>query len=104
MTTSSKLNLDYDKVVEYTLLDKRIGKTHFNVPGHDGDLGFGGHNDIVDDVMSYNLFSGGGGGVDRTGPAKVEKVSGSDTQWRVWFKKQNGFNTYVRSFSVEGVI
>tara|TARA_Y100000361_G_scaffold28800_1_gene23635 strand:+ start:341 stop:3307 length:2967 start_codon:yes stop_codon:yes gene_type:complete len=48
--------------------------------------------------------SGGGGGVDRTGPAKVEKVSGSDTQWRVWFKKQNGFNTYVRSFSVEGVI
>ena len=48
--------------------------------------------------------SGGGSGVDTSGPAKVEKVSGSDTQWRVWFKKNNGFNTYVRDFSVEGVI
>ena len=48
--------------------------------------------------------SGGGGGVDTSGPQKVEKVSGSDTQWRVWFRKNNGFNTYVRSFSVEGVI
>tara|TARA_Y100000768_G_scaffold388763_1_gene386906 strand:- start:6686 stop:7507 length:822 start_codon:yes stop_codon:yes gene_type:complete len=38
-----KLNLDYDKVVEYSLGDKRIGKSHFNVPGPDGDLGFGGH-------------------------------------------------------------
>ena len=36
-------DLDYDKVVEYALLDKRLGKTHFNVPGHDNDYGFGGH-------------------------------------------------------------
>ena len=39
----SKLNLDYDKVVEYSILDKRIGNSHLNVPGPDGDLGFGGH-------------------------------------------------------------
>ena len=39
----SKLNLDYDKVIEYSTLDKRIGNTHLNVPGPDGDLGFGGH-------------------------------------------------------------
>jgi len=38
-----KLGLDYDKVVEYSITDKRIGNTHLNVPGHDGDLGFGGH-------------------------------------------------------------
>ena len=38
-----KLNLDYDKVVEYSVLDKRIGNSHLNVPGPDGDLGFGGH-------------------------------------------------------------
>ncbi len=38
-----KLNLDYDKVVEYALYDNRIGKSHLNVPGPDGDLGFGGH-------------------------------------------------------------
>ena len=35
--------LDYDKIVEYSTLDKRLGNTHFNVPGPDGDLGFGGH-------------------------------------------------------------
>ena len=36
-------DLDYDKVVEYSILDGRLGKTHFNVPGPDGDKGFGGH-------------------------------------------------------------
>ena len=30
-------------VVEYAVLDNRLGKTHFNVPGPDGDKGFGGH-------------------------------------------------------------
>ena len=38
-----KLNLDYDKVIEYALFDDRLGKSHWNVPGHDGDFGFGGH-------------------------------------------------------------
>tara|TARA_R110002110_G_scaffold147279_3_gene337732 strand:+ start:5415 stop:6251 length:837 start_codon:yes stop_codon:yes gene_type:complete len=37
-----KIGIDYDKVVEYSLYDDRIGKTHFSVPGPDGDLGFGG--------------------------------------------------------------
>ena len=39
----SKLNLDFDKVIEYTLFDPRIGNSHLNVPGPDGDFGFGGH-------------------------------------------------------------
>lgn len=39
----NKLDLDYDKVVEYVTHDERIGKSHLNVPGHDGDYGFGGH-------------------------------------------------------------
>ena len=38
-----KLNLDYDKVIEYSVHDKRIGNSHLNVPGPDGDFGFGGH-------------------------------------------------------------
>ena len=38
-----KLKIDYDKVVEYATLDDRLGKSHWNVPGHDGDFGFGGH-------------------------------------------------------------
>ena len=38
-----KLDIDYDKVVEYVLYDDRIGKSHLTVPGPDGELGFGGH-------------------------------------------------------------
>ena len=37
------LNIDYDKVTEYTVYDERIGKSHLNVPGPDGDFGYGGH-------------------------------------------------------------
>ena len=36
-------DIDYDKVCEYALYDKRIGNTHLLVPGPDGDRGFGGH-------------------------------------------------------------
>ena len=38
-----KLDIDYDKVIEYAQHDDRLGKTHWSVPGPDGDLGFGGH-------------------------------------------------------------
>ena len=37
-----KLNIDYDKVVEYAVHDERLGKSHWAVPGPDGKLGFGG--------------------------------------------------------------
>jgi len=37
-----KLDIDYDKVVEYSLYDKRIGNSHLAVPGPDGKNGFGG--------------------------------------------------------------
>ena len=37
------VNVDFDKVTEYSLYDKRIGKSHLMVPGPDGDRGFGGH-------------------------------------------------------------
>ena len=35
-------DIDYDKVVEYSLYDNRLGKTHLSSPGPDGKLGFGG--------------------------------------------------------------
>ena len=35
-------NVDYDKVVEYSTYDERLGKSHWSVPGPDGKLGFGG--------------------------------------------------------------
>ena len=38
-----KLDIDYDKVIEYVLHDERLGKSHWAVPGPDGDFGYGGH-------------------------------------------------------------
>jgi len=38
-----KIDIDYDKVVEYATYDERLGKSHWAVPGPDGDMGFGGH-------------------------------------------------------------
>jgi UDPglucose 6-dehydrogenase len=38
----NKVHVDYDKVVEYALYDKRLGSSHFSVPGPDGKDGFGG--------------------------------------------------------------
>jgi len=37
------LDIDYDKVIEYAQRDERLGYSHWNVPGPDGDFGYGGH-------------------------------------------------------------
>ena len=37
-----EVDVDYDKVVEYALYDKRLGRSHFSTPGPDGKRGFGG--------------------------------------------------------------
>jgi UDPglucose 6-dehydrogenase len=37
------LGVDYDKVIEYATQDDRLGDSHWNVPGPDGDFGYGGH-------------------------------------------------------------
>lgn len=37
-----RLNIDYDKVIEYATKDQRLGISHWAVPGHDGHMGFGG--------------------------------------------------------------
>ena len=39
---SRALGVDYDKVVEYATKDKRLGLSHWAVPGPDGKKGFGG--------------------------------------------------------------
>lgn len=39
-----RLNIDYDKVIEYARYDDRLGESHWAVPGPDGKgPGFGGH-------------------------------------------------------------
>lgn len=39
---SDKMGLNWDKVMEGVISDGRIAKSHIDVPGHDGDRGFGG--------------------------------------------------------------
>lgn len=40
---AQKLGISYDDVKILTQLDRRIGISHMNVPGPDGQLGYGGH-------------------------------------------------------------
>ena len=57
-----QLDLDYDKIVEYATYDERLGKSHWAVPGPDGDFGFGGHclpkdlSAIVNTFTTYGLL------------------------------------------------
>ena len=39
---ADKLNLNWDVAMEGIMSDNRIAKSHTSVPGHDGDMGFGG--------------------------------------------------------------
>jgi|TARA_S200002703_G_scaffold54796_1_gene47338 UDPglucose 6-dehydrogenase len=57
-----QVDIDYDKVVEYATYDERLGKSHWAVPGPDGDLGFGGHclpkdlSAIINQFETYGLL------------------------------------------------
>ena len=58
------LDIDYDKVIEYAVRDERIGSSHLNVPGPDGDFGFGGHCFPKDLNALINLAEKHGLGLD----------------------------------------
>ena len=57
-----ELNIDYDKVVEYSTYDERLGKSHWAVPGPDGKLGFGGScfpkdlNALISTAIDLKIF------------------------------------------------
>jgi UDPglucose 6-dehydrogenase len=36
-------SIEYDEMIELAKLDKRLGNSHWKVPGPDGDRGYGGH-------------------------------------------------------------
>jgi len=56
-----ELNMEWDTVIEGVLSDGRIGQSHHQVPGHDGDHGFGGTcfpkdiNAMISIMKKYNL-------------------------------------------------
>lgn len=41
-TLCDTIDVDYGRIAELAVLDKRLGPTHWRVPGPDGKLGFGG--------------------------------------------------------------
>jgi len=54
-----QIGIDYDKVVEYATYDERLGKSHWAVPGPDGDFGFGGHcfpKDLSAIINSFDTY------------------------------------------------
>jgi UDPglucose 6-dehydrogenase len=57
-----QVGIDYDKVVEYATYDERLGKSHWAVPGPDGDFGYGGHclpkdlSAIINQFDTYGLL------------------------------------------------
>lgn len=77
-------NIDYDKVVEYARLDKRLGSSHWSVPGPDGSRGFGGHCFPKD--VNAMLVVARGLGVEPTVMAaawrkNLEVRTGDDRDW-----------------------
>jgi len=53
--------VDYDSVMQGVISDRRIGNSHYNVPGPDGDYGFGGTcfpkdiNALIHTMMENNM-------------------------------------------------
>ncbi len=58
---SKKLDLNWQTLIEGVMSDGRIGISHFQVPGHDGDMGFGGTcfpkdiNSLISTMKENNL-------------------------------------------------
>jgi len=65
----SGLNVDYDKVVEYSKYDKRLGDSHWAVPGPDGHRGYGGSCFVKD--INAMIYVSNALGVD----AKIMKAA-----------------------------
>ena len=54
---AEKLGADPNVVIQEILQDGRIGRSHFQVPGHDGDFGWGGHC-FPKDNRAYAVIAG----------------------------------------------
>jgi len=84
-----KLDIDYDKVIEYAVRDERIGTSHLNVPGPDGDYGFGGHCFPKDLNALINLAEKQGLGLDISVLKATLETNNKVRENRDW-EKQKG--------------
>ena len=98
------MDIDYDKVIEYAQYDDRLGKSHWSVPGPDGEFGFGGHCFPKDvQALIYEAFQLGlqpmmltatlGKNDEVRGERDWEKMDGRAVINTNNFKKVEGFAT-----------
>ena len=56
------------------------------------------------EVSGISIYTAGGGTMGQNTIGKIEKVSGTTNQWRLWFKKgSNYYTTYVRGCTIKGI-
>lgn len=54
-------------------------------------------------ITNFAGWTAGGGQFDSNmSVGEIQKINSS--QWRIWFNRGSGFNTYVRNFSIEGIL
>lgn len=56
---TDELGLDWDRILEGVMSDGRIGTSHYQVPGHDGDVGFGGTCVLPDAEVYMGIYDNG---------------------------------------------
>ena len=80
----NKKDINYENVRKLAVLDKRIGESHTNVPGHDGKHGFGGTcfpkdtNNMLHELKKNNVDSYIINGVVN----RNEKIDRPDHDWK----------------------
>lgn len=54
-------------------------------------------------ITNFAGWTAGGGQFDQSmSVGEIQKINSS--QWRIWFNRGSGFNTYVRNFNIEGIL
>lgn len=84
---ASNTGADPEIIINEIINDGRIGRSHFQVPGHDGDFGFGGHC-FPKDLNAYITFAWKTGIVPHIAQAAWDTNDGVRTN-RDW-EKQKG--------------
>ena len=96
---TAHLGIDYDQVIKYVSLDKRIGGSHMTCPGHDGKRGYGGTcfpkdtSSLYFQLMKHEIPS-------YLIQASMTRNERHDRKERDWLHDVNRTNVKERGFSV----
>lgn len=94
-----KLNIDYNKVIEFVSLDERIGNSHTQCPGHDNKRGYGGTcfpkdiNSLYYQLNKHNIDS-------YIIQSTIERNEIKDRLEKDWLKDVNRTNIRENNFKI----